>query len=88
MEMLLHARVLEMTAACIRLFDVGQYAPLPMLLRVAYEALVDQAALERDPYSEASGLNIVCTAAYPGVAIHVCCIMNISTERPNVRNTR
>lgn len=49
MEMVLHARVLEMTAACVRLFDIGQHAPMPILLRVAYEALVDQIALERNP---------------------------------------
>jgi hypothetical protein len=38
-----------MVNGCIVLFERGTYAPLPVLLRVAHEALAEQFALTRDP---------------------------------------
>jgi|SRR5580658_4029151 hypothetical protein len=48
-EAQLHATILEMVGACITLFEHGNYWPMPVLLRVAHEALAEQLALERDP---------------------------------------
>jgi hypothetical protein len=48
-EAQLHATILEMVGACITLFERGNYWPVPVLLRVAHEALADQFVLERDP---------------------------------------
>ena len=41
----LHATILEIVGGCIVLFERGIYVPLPVLLRVAHEALAEQFAL-------------------------------------------
>lgn len=45
----LHATVAEFASAVLRLFNAGIYSPIPIVVRSAYEAFVEQLALERDP---------------------------------------
>jgi hypothetical protein len=44
----LHATILEIVGGCIVLFERGNYVPVPVLLRVAHEALAEQFALACD----------------------------------------
>jgi hypothetical protein len=45
----LHLTILEMIDACLALFSANIYSPIPILIRVMYEALADQVRLARNP---------------------------------------
>ena len=45
----LHLTVIEMTGACVALFANKMFSAIPILTRVSFEALADQASLVRDP---------------------------------------
>jgi Family of unknown function (DUF5677) len=45
----LHLSIIEMTAGCLKLFAGRIFSPIPILIRVSYEALADQTTLGIDP---------------------------------------